>query len=205
MLMMCWLFDVLVVFCGMWLVFEVQIVSVWMDVDIVDFFSEFYDCVILFGVGRFGESMYCVKLFDEWLILVCLWVIVMVVCVNFVVCELIYLLFDWCDWCCWFNGSGYDLDLDIMCGQVFDMFEQGIVVVIVGYGLLIGDFVLCVMVIDEKQFVLLFKMVVSIGDVYYFVWLEDFVKVVQVCELYVFLVGWMLCFVYLGVCFVGLG
>ena len=46
--------------------FEVQIASVWMDVDTVDFFSESYDCAILLGAGKFGEATQCVKLFDEW-------------------------------------------------------------------------------------------------------------------------------------------
>ena len=36
--------------------FEVQIASVWMDVDTVDFFSESYDCAILLGAGKFGST-----------------------------------------------------------------------------------------------------------------------------------------------------
>jgi hypothetical protein len=33
----------------------VQLSSVWMDIDAVDFYSEPYDCAILLGNGRFGR------------------------------------------------------------------------------------------------------------------------------------------------------
>ena len=49
----------------------VQLSSVWMDIDTVDFYSEPYDCAILLGNGRFAADVESLKLFDEWLIPVC--------------------------------------------------------------------------------------------------------------------------------------
>lgn len=50
---------------------SVQLSSVWMDIDSVDFYSEPYDCAILLASGRFPADIDSFKLFDEWLIPVC--------------------------------------------------------------------------------------------------------------------------------------
>ena len=50
---------------------SVQLASVWMDVDSVDFASEPYDCAVLLNTGVFPEGWEHVKLFEEWLIPVC--------------------------------------------------------------------------------------------------------------------------------------
>ncbi|WP_039847313.1 LysR family transcriptional regulator, partial [Pseudomonas amygdali] len=49
----------------------VQLSSVWMDFDSVDFYSEPFDCAILLGNGSFGAEVETCKLFDEWLIPIC--------------------------------------------------------------------------------------------------------------------------------------
>ncbi len=46
----------------------IQLASVWMDFDSVDFYAEPYDCAILLGNGQFGADVHAHKLFDEWLI-----------------------------------------------------------------------------------------------------------------------------------------
>lgn len=49
----------------------IEITSVWMDTDEVDFSREPYDCAILLGNGHFGEGSEDRLLFSEWLIPVC--------------------------------------------------------------------------------------------------------------------------------------
>lgn len=66
-----WLLKVLDSFKKTSSQYSVQISSVWMDIDEVDFYSEPYDCAILLGAGNFGPDMESFKLFDEWLIPVC--------------------------------------------------------------------------------------------------------------------------------------
>ncbi|MEK6355941.1 MAG: LysR substrate-binding domain-containing protein [Burkholderia cenocepacia] len=204
-LTMRWLLDALAAFRGTRPAFEVQIASVWMDVDTVDFFSESYDCAILLGAGKFGESTHCVKLFDEWLIPVCSRATATVARANPAACELIHPSPDRRDWRRWLNGSGHDLNVDITRGQVFDMLEQGIAAAIAGHGMSIGDLALCATAIDEKQLVLPFKTAVSTGDAYYLVWPEDSAKAAQVRELHAFLAGRMPRLAHPGVRFIDLG
>ncbi|MBW5807383.1 LysR family transcriptional regulator [Burkholderia sp. COPS] len=204
-LTMRWLLDALAAFRDTRPAFEVQIASVWMDVDTVDFFSESYDCAILLGTGKFGEATQCVKLFDEWLIPVCSRATATVARTNPAACELIHPSPDRRDWRRWLKSSGHDLDVDITRGQVFDMLEQGIAAAIAGHGISIGDLALCATAIDEKQLVLPFKTAVNTGDAYYLVWPDDSGKAAQVRELLAFLEGRMPRLTFPGIRFNGPG
>ena len=51
-----WLLDVLRSFRNNHAKPQVEIASVWMDIDTVDFNLEPYDCAILLGNGRFGDT-----------------------------------------------------------------------------------------------------------------------------------------------------
>lgn len=70
-LTMRWLLDVLKSFRENHAKPKIEIASVWMDFDTVDFSREPYDCAILLGNGYFGESTESRLLFSEWLIPVC--------------------------------------------------------------------------------------------------------------------------------------
>ncbi len=67
-LTMRWLLNVLKSFRENHAKPKVEIASVWMDFDTVDFSREPYDCAILLGNGYFGESTESRLLFSEWLI-----------------------------------------------------------------------------------------------------------------------------------------
>jgi DNA-binding transcriptional LysR family regulator len=63
-----WLLDALRTFRESHAKPKVEIASVWMDIDTVDFTREPYDCAILLGNGYFGEATESRLLFSEWLI-----------------------------------------------------------------------------------------------------------------------------------------
>lgn len=186
-LTMRWLLDVLAAFRKTQPGFEVQITSVWMDVDTVDFFSEPYDCAILLGTGRFGEEAHCVKLFDEWLIPICSRALAPAARADLAACDLIHPSPDRRDWRRWLKASGYHANVDTTRGQVFDMLEQGIAAAAAGHGISIGDLALCGNAIDARQLVLPFKTAVGSGDAYYLIRPEDSDKAAQVEELHAFL------------------
>lgn len=188
-LTMRWLLDALAAFRKTQPGFEVQITSVWMDVDTVDFFSEPYDCAILLGAGRFGEDTHCIKLFDEWLIPICSRALAPAARANLAACDLIHPSPDRRDWRRWLKASGHEANVDITGGQVFDMLEQGIAAAAAGHGISIGDLALCASAIDARQLVLPFKTAVGSGDAYYLIRPEDSEKAAQVQELHAFLAG----------------
>lgn len=189
-LTMRWLLDALAAFRKTQPGFEVQITSVWMDVDTVDFFSEPYDCAILLGAGRFGDATHSVKLFDEWLIPICARAMAPAVRADLGACELIHPSPDRRDWRRWLKASGHDADVDITRGgQVFDMLEQGMAAAAAGHGVSIGDLALCAGAIAAKQLVLPIKTAVGTGDAYYLVRPDDSDKAAQVQALHTFLEG----------------
>lgn len=186
-LTMRWLLDVLAAFRKTDPGFEVQITSVWMDVDTVDFLSEPYDCAILLGAGRFGEETHCAKLFDEWLIPICSRALAPTARSNLANCELIHPSTDRRDWRRWLKATGQSASVDITRGQVFDMLEQGMAAAAAGHGISIGDLALCAGAIEARQLVLPFKTAVASGDAYYLIRPEDSDKAQQVQALHAFL------------------
>lgn len=97
---LCWLLLCLSCFCYLNLDIEVQFISVWMDVDLVDFQCEFFDCVVLLGSGQFSLEWEMVVLFVEWLVLVCDFDEVVEFWIFQCLCdsELLYFMLDCCDW-----------------------------------------------------------------------------------------------------------
>lgn len=190
-LTMRWLLDALAAFRKTQPAFEVQITSVWMDVDTVDFFSEPYDCAILLGAGGFGTETHSIKLFDEWLIPICSRALAAAARADLAACELIHPSPDRRDWRRWLKASGHEANVDLARGQVFDMLEQGIAAAAAGHGISIGDLALCANAIDARQLVLPFKTAVGSGDAYYLIRPEDSDKAAQVEELHAFLASRM--------------
>ncbi len=107
---------------------SVQLSSVWMDIDTVDFYSEPYDCAILLASGRFPADIESFKLFDEWLIPVChpdYMPQAQPALADLAQCEILHPSPDRRDWRRWLARMDA-LDISIDQGQVFDTLDQGI-------------------------------------------------------------------------------
>ncbi|MEE1926431.1 LysR substrate-binding domain-containing protein [Pseudomonas sp. 148P] len=151
----------------------VQLSSVWMDQDSVDFASEPYDCAVLLGNGQFGERVKCQKLFEEWLIPICApsllgdgpwdqaWLGGM---------ALVHPSADRRDWKRWVQGSGLAGDLDLNRGVCFDTLDQGMAAAMAGHGVSIGDLALIGPHLRDGRLGLPFREAVATGDGYYLVW-----------------------------------
>ncbi len=166
---------------------NVQIASVWMDVDQVDFLSEPYDCAILLGHGDFGAGTACAPLFDEWLIPVCAPAFPLKKLADLPFCELIHPSPDRRDWRRWLQKAGGEMAVEIHKGKVFDSLEQGIVAAICGHGVSIGDLVLCAQALEQGQLVAPLAQAAGTGDGYYLVWPENTLKKGNIDRLYHFL------------------
>jgi transcriptional regulator, LysR family len=68
----------------------VDMTSVWMDTDSVDFAREPYDCAVLLGNGDFGPDTGSALLFREWLIPVCAPAMALQAAEDLAGCELIH-------------------------------------------------------------------------------------------------------------------
>ncbi|WP_066709500.1 LysR family transcriptional regulator [Celeribacter ethanolicus] len=153
--------------------FDVQISSVWMDIDTVDFFTEPYDCAILLGSGQFGSGTRSAKLFDEWLIPICAPSMSRDLGRDLGKYDLIHPSPDRRDWRRWLGRTGMSEQADISQGQVFDTLEQGNAAAMAGHGLSIGDLVLTSSALSGGQLVAPFPKAVRTGDGYFMVWAES--------------------------------
>lgn len=167
-----WLLDALKAFHQTDAAPAVDIASVWMDTDTVDFNSEPYDCAILLGRGEFGTGTQSQLLFEEWLIPVCAPALLDVARSSLSACELIHPSPDRRDWTRWLSGTGRAGEVDIMRGKVFDTLEQGSLAAISGHGVAIADLLLSHESITSGLLKLPFSEAVATGDSYYFVWPE---------------------------------
>ncbi|ELQ09732.1 LysR family transcriptional regulator [Pseudomonas syringae BRIP39023] len=164
----------------------VQLSSVWMDFDSVDFYSEPFDCAILLGNGNFGAEVETCKLFDEWLIPICSadtlgdqpWGTE-----RLQAAELIHPSSDRRDWRRWLNRMDLSGQVTLSKGKVFDTLDQGITAAVRGHGVSIGDLFLVADDLNEGQVFLPFNSAVGTGDAYYLVWLQDSFKRQRVLEL----------------------
>lgn len=182
-LTMRWLLSVLSIYRKSRPQAPVQLSSVWMDIDTVDFFSEPYDCAILLGSGSFGDSTCSVKLFDEWLIPICAPCLLKHGSADLSEQALIHPTSDGRDWRRWLARTDTRVDIDMTHGQVFDTLEQGTVAAIAGHGVSIGDLALCAEAIADGRLALPFKTAVHTGDGYYMVWPERSGKDAQIRQL----------------------
>ncbi|WP_325893472.1 LysR family transcriptional regulator [Grimontia sp. NTOU-MAR1] len=165
-----WLLDVLSHFRDKFSVPAIEIVSVWMDVDNVDFVREPYDCAILLGQGNFGADTECLPLFEELLIPVCSPALLSEAQHDLSACELIHPTSDRRDWRRWIDRTGDYKSLNINKGKVFDTLEQGNQAAISRHGISVGDLLLSLKAIESELLVLPFKQAVVTGDSYYLVW-----------------------------------
>ncbi|MDI2595205.1 LysR substrate-binding domain-containing protein [Pseudomonas sp. 681] len=165
---------------------SVQVSSVWMDIDEVDFYSEPYDCAILLGTGNFGPDMVSFKLFDEWLIPVCSPDYMK--CNNPTLaflndCELLHPSTDRRDWRRWLRKvNGLD-NTSLEGGQLFDTLDQGIAAALQGLGVSVADLVLVSQEVEHGRLQLPFNSAVATGDGYYMTWLKGNPKAKQMNQL----------------------
>lgn len=151
----------------------VQLASVWMDQDSVDFSSEPYDCAVLLGNGHFGGQVRSRKLFDEWLIPICApsllgdqpWE-----GARLADMMLLHPSADRRDWKRWVQGSGLAGDVALDHGICLDTLDQGIVAAMAGHGVSIGDLALIGGHVRDGRLALPFRQAVATGDGYYLVW-----------------------------------
>lgn len=152
---------------------RIQLTSVWMDVDSVDFHSEPFDCAILLGSGDFPADWQRLKLFDEWLVPVCAptlsggrrWSPQ-----QLSETELIHPSRDCRDWRRWLQRTGHIEAVAWQRGIVFDSLELGIGAAIQGRGVSVADLALVSGELRRGTLVLPFEQAVRTGDSYYLVW-----------------------------------
>jgi len=148
---------------------SVQLSSVWMDIDSVDFYSEPYDCAILLASGRFPADIDSFKLFDEWLIPVChpdYMAQAQPALSDLPQCEFLHPSPDRRDWRRWLARMDA-LHISIDQGQVFDTLDQGISAAQQGLGISVVDLVLASADLAAGRLVTPFKHAVATGDGYY--------------------------------------
>ena len=151
----------------------VQLASVWMDQDAVDFASEPYDCAVLLGNGHFGEQVHSCKLFEEWLIPICAPSLLGATpwgAQRLGEVALVHPSSDRRDWQRWLRGSGLTEDIDLQRGVCFDTLDQGMAAAMAGHGVSIGDLALIGAHLRDGRLALPFPQAVATGDAYYLVW-----------------------------------
>lgn len=148
---------------------EVQVSSVWMDVDRVDFRTEAFDCAILLGNGQFGPNTRSLRLFDELLAPVCAPWLVEKARQDLAACELIHPSADRRDWRRWLQGSDLETAIDLSKGHLFDTLEQGNQAAIGGHGVSVGDIALSLSALEKGLLARPFSRTVRTGDGYYLV------------------------------------
>lgn len=160
----------------------VQLASVWMDIDTVDFHTEPYDCAILLGNGQFGPGAQAHKLFDEWLVPICApqaWTTQ----ADFAQAELIHPSHDRRDWRRWLAALGLAEQVNLDRGKVFDTLDQAISAAMRGHGVSIGDLHLVADDVREANVRLAHPMAVASGDGYWLVWPRDSRCLANILEL----------------------
>ncbi|WJV54031.1 LysR substrate-binding domain-containing protein [Prodigiosinella aquatilis] len=186
-LTMRWLLGILPAFSEENSSIHVQISSVWMDFDTINFSNEPYDCAILLGNGHFGEGTISARLFEELLIPVCSPTLTLNSKSDLHQCELIHPSPDRRDWRRWLKRAGDELKINIHRGMVFDTLEQGNMAAISGHGVSVGDLVLSLQALKQGVLMAPFNEAVSTGDGYYLVWSENTPRRSNIDKLYAFL------------------
>lgn len=151
---------------------DVQLNSVWMDIDTVDFYSEPFDCAILLGNGNFGKNLGMIKLLDEWLIPICSPSLCKYIKTeqDLINATIIHPSPDRRDWKRWLSRRNMSRGVDTQGGLVFDTLDQGVLAAIQGHGVSIGDLSMVASEVQSGALELPCKKAVSTGDSYYLIW-----------------------------------
>lgn len=152
---------------------RVQLTSVWMDIDFVDFRAEPYDCAVLLADGEFPGDCDCVRLFDEWLVPVCAPRYQSALDGKDPIFSgdgLLHASQDCRDWRLWLDRIGRLAEVNWHAGKRFETLDAGISAAVQGYGVAIGDLSLVQEQIASGQLVFANRAVVRSGLSYYLVW-----------------------------------
>lgn len=168
-----WLLPVLEGFHAAYPDPRVQLTSVWMDPDAVDFQSEPFDCAVLLADGRFAEGWGSQKLFDEWLVPVCspavqasrTWTTDALASA-----PLLHPSRDGRDWRRWLQRLGLEETVDWRTGTRFDSLELGMSAAAQGHGVSIADVALVNADLQRGALTIPLQTAVRTGDSYYLVW-----------------------------------
>lgn len=153
---------------------RVQLCSVWMDIDSVDFYSEPYDAAILLADGRFGADIDSLKLFDEWLVPVCSPGYLSTPAPGLADLQGVERLHcspdrrDWRRWLARLGASQAGLER----GPVFDTLDQGMSAAQQGAGIAVVDLLLARGEFDAGRLVAPLPKAVATGEGYYLTWLK---------------------------------
>ncbi|MGH8381281.1 LysR substrate-binding domain-containing protein [Pseudomonas sp.] len=170
---------------------RVQLSSVWMDFDHVDFYSEPFEAAVLLADGRFAAELDSLKLFDEWLVPVCspdhhAATVQDLNALNH--CELLHPSADRRDWRRWLTRLGAT-QVTIDRGQLFDTLDQGISAAQQGAGIAVVDLLLAQGELDSGRLVMPFPQAVATAEGYYLTWPRSSPQARQVRALGEFLRG----------------
>ena len=152
---------------------RVQLTSVWMDVDFVDFRAEPYDCAVLLADGDFPADCQSVRLFDEWLVPVCAPRYAQAAGERSPLCagtDLLHASHDCRDWRLWLEKVGRLGEVNWQTGKRFETLNAGISAAVEGFGVAIGDLSLVQELVASGQLALPERTVVRSGMSYYLVW-----------------------------------
>jgi LysR family glycine cleavage system transcriptional activator len=158
---------------------RVQLTSVWMDPDTVDFRNESFDCAVLLGNGDFAKDWHCIPLFEEWLVPVCSpqmagdlpWTLE-----RLAQAKLIHPSRDGRDWRRWLERQALAGAVAWRDGKRFDTLELGMAAAAQGHGVSIADLALVDAELQKGSLRLPIQTAVRTGDSYYLVWSERSVE-----------------------------
>lgn len=152
---------------------EVQLTSAWVEIDVVDFSQEPFDCAVLLSRGHFPADWEAIYLFPELLIPVGApslidelpWTIE-----HLASAELLHPTPDRRDWRSWLERTGLSAQVSLKGGQVFDTLELGMIAAARGYGVSMGDLLMVAEDVAHGRMSLPWRTAVHSGEDYYLVW-----------------------------------
>ncbi|WP_442107809.1 LysR substrate-binding domain-containing protein [Pseudomonas sp. NUPR-001] len=154
---------------------HVQLSSVWMDIDSVDFYSEPYDAAMLLADGRFAADVDSLKLFDEWLLPVCspgYQATLGPGLDGLQRADYLHCSADRRDWRRWLARLGAS-PAGLERGQLFDTLDQGMSAAQQGAGVAVVDLLLASTELAAGRLVPPLPQAVSTGEGYYLTWLKS--------------------------------
>lgn len=151
---------------------KIQLSSVWMDIDEVDFSTEPFDCAILLADGHFEPGISAIELIPEWLIPVAVPGLIEPDS-SLAQLPMIHPSPDKRDWQRWLTRVHPMLEVELADGMVFDTLEQGAVAALQGLGISVADLAMVIDDIRAGRLECPYPQAIATGDSYWLIWPED--------------------------------